>query len=117
MVLTTRNGSPRVLRNAGAEERAWTRVALRDAGGSWGGYGARVEVVTGDNRQVGHVTGGGSFLSQSDTALYFGLGAATQIDSLVVRWQNGEAETFRDLPVRVSPVVEQGAGVSFDVAR
>jgi enediyne biosynthesis protein E4 len=117
IVLTTRNGSPRVLRNMGAPERAWTRVELRGSEGSASAHGARVEVVTGGRRQVGHVTGGGSFLSQSDTALHFGLGDATQVDKLVVRWPTGVTETFRDLPARVSITVAQGSGVTLGERR
>ncbi len=112
IVLTTRNGSPRLLRNAGEPEQAWTRVVLRGADGRSDGYGARVEVLAGGRRQVGHVTGGGSFLSQSDTALHFGLGAATQVDTLTVRWPTGVTETFHELPARVSLRVVQAAGVT-----
>ena len=45
------------------------------------------------------VRSGGSFYSNSDLALHFGLGRATTLDRLDVRWPNGKIQSWRDLPV------------------
>ena len=44
--------------------------------------GARVTVTTAGRTQVDEVRSGGSYLSQSDLRLHFGLGAATRVDAI-----------------------------------
>jgi len=112
VVLTSRNGAPQLLRNAASSGRAWTRLVLRGVASNPSAIGARVEVSAGGRRHYGHVTGGGSFLSQSDLALHLGLGEAAGVDSVTVTWPSGLAETFRDLPVRRPIAVTEGQGAS-----
>ena len=57
--------------------------------------------------------GGGSYLSQNDLRAHFGLGPATRIDRLEVRWPSGLVEEWRDLPVdRIHVLVEGSATVA-----
>ena len=55
--------------------------------------GTRVELVTSDGRQIRTVTAGNGFVSQSTRWLVFGLGART-VESVIVRWPNGERQMF-----------------------
>ena len=59
--------------------------------------GARVKIVAGGMAQTDEVRSGGSYISQSDFRLHFGLGSAEKIDSLEVRWPSGKVETFKNL--------------------
>jgi tetratricopeptide (TPR) repeat protein len=59
--------------------------------------GARVTVESGGRRQVAHRFGGGSYQSASDPRLHFGLGAATAVQSVQVRWPSGQIDTYTDL--------------------
>src|SRR5258707_673174 len=52
---------------------------------------------TGSMRQMDEVRSGGSYLSQSDLRLHFGLGDAARINSVEVRWPNGATQTFEDV--------------------
>jgi hypothetical protein len=61
------------------------------------GVGARVTVEAGGIRRVAQRMGGGSFLSASDGRLHFGLGDATRVDRVEVRWPSGRVDQFRDL--------------------
>jgi len=47
--------------------------------------------------QTDEVRSGGSYISQSDFRLHFGLGSAEKIESLEVRWPSGKVETFKNL--------------------
>ena len=60
--------------------------------------GAKVELQAGGQRQIGFVKGGGSYLSTSDRALLFGLGAAASVDSLEVHWPSGRKMALTNLP-------------------
>lgn len=45
-------------------------------------------------RQIREVSGGSGYLSQNSLTVHFGLGAATQAESLIVRWPSGIAQTL-----------------------
>ena len=51
----------------------------------------------GGAEQVEEVRGGGSYISQNDLRVHFGLGAAARVDRLEVRWPNGLEEDWREL--------------------
>jgi hypothetical protein len=73
--------------------------------------GARVTIQAGGMTQFDEVRGGGSYLSQNDLRLHFGLGASTTIEAVEVRWPNGMKETFKNLSAdRIYKVVE-GQGI------
>jgi enediyne biosynthesis protein E4 len=61
------------------------------------GVGARVIVEAAGSRQVSQRLGGGSFLSASDPRLHFGLGPATRVDRLEVRWPSGRVDSYKGL--------------------
>ncbi len=56
--------------------------------------GARIKVKIGSRILVDEVRSGSSFISNNDMRVHFGLGAATKIDSVEVRWPSGLVETF-----------------------
>ncbi|MEL7060325.1 MAG: CRTAC1 family protein [Acidobacteriota bacterium] len=66
------------------------RVLDRAAGPAVDAVGARVELIAGGRRQVRRVRAGGSYLSQHDPRILFGLGDAT-IDGLTVTWPDGRS--------------------------
>ncbi len=58
---------------------------------------ARIWVTVGKLRQMDEVRSGGSYLSQSDLRLHFGLGRAASIDKVEVLWPNGERQSFENV--------------------
>jgi hypothetical protein len=71
--------------------RALTGARPRDA------IGARVVITVGGRKQVREVQTGGSVLSASDPRVHFGLGAATRVERLSIRWPDGSTETRTDI--------------------
>jgi hypothetical protein len=70
--------------------------------------GARVALSTGGHTQVDEVRSGGSYLSQSDLRLHFGMGSAARADSIAVRWPSGQKTVLKDVAVdRVVTITEQ----------
>jgi hypothetical protein len=64
--------------------------------------GARVRLTAGGRTQAGEVRSGGSYLSQSDLRLHFGLGSAQRVDRVEIRWPSGVrqiAQVEKDLPI------------------
>jgi hypothetical protein len=64
--------------------------------------------------QFTEVRGGGSYLSQNDLRLHFGLAHATNIDSLEIRWPSGPVENvekFRNLKPDAIYTIVEGQGI------
>jgi len=77
----------------------WTTIQLSAVHCNRSAIGARVRVVAGGLTQIDEVRSGGSYYSQNDFRLHFGLGQASKIDLLEVRWPDGKTDTHRDLVV------------------
>jgi hypothetical protein len=65
-------------------------------------------VSTGKVQQLGEVRSGGSYLSQSDLRLHFGLGSASRIDKVEVLWPNGGTQVFENIAADRFYRIKQG---------
>jgi enediyne biosynthesis protein E4 len=75
--------------------------------------GARVSLTTGDTTQIREVKGGGGHSgNQQSMTVHFGLGDATEVDTLTVRWVGGETETFTGVEGDGLYWLVEGAGVA-----
>lgn len=71
------------------------------------GIGARVEVLTAGKHWTAERVAGTGYLSQDDSRLHFGLGAATTVDKLVVHWPSGRQQIIEKLAVDRVLTVEE----------
>jgi enediyne biosynthesis protein E4 len=72
--------------------------------------GARITVIAGGHKQIDEVRSGGSYISQNDLRLHFGLGSASTAD-ISVRWIDGKVENLRSVAVNETVTIEEGKGV------
>jgi hypothetical protein len=72
------------------------------------GIGARVAIRSGGVWQIDEVRSGGSYLSQNDLRLHFGLGASGEINELVVKWLGGNIDRWKDIPADQQIIVTEG---------
>jgi hypothetical protein len=117
MVVNTVNGLPQLLRCDSTSGNNWIKVKLIGVKSNRSGIGARVNCTTtvpGESkphRQIDEVRSGGSYFSQSDLRVHFGLGKATKVDVLEVRWPSGQVDTVREIATNQLVLVKEGAGV------
>jgi hypothetical protein len=97
VVISTANSRLRYLRRDGATGNHWASLTLRQTGPNAFAIGARATVRAGGLSLVDEVRAGGSYLSQNDTRLHFGLGPNTKFD-LEVRWPDGGVTAHTGLP-------------------
>lgn len=97
-----------------APPRAWVKVVLEGVRSNRMGIGARVSVLAataGDlrwlHRWLDAATG---YAGQNEPVLHFGLGSATRVDSLVVRWPSGVVDRMGPVPARVVHRIREGYG-------
>ena len=99
LVIVENGGPARVFLNPMNAPEKSVRVRLVGAGRSnRDAVGARVTASFGGKTLTQQVTGGQSYLSASEKTLTFGLGAASKIDTLEIRWPDGATQTLRDVP-------------------
>ena len=98
-----------LLRNDLAPGHHWLQLDLVGTLSNRSAIGARVRVVAGGVSRIQEVSGGSGYLSQNSLTLAFGLGAATLVDTLLVRWPSGLVErSLGAAPDRRLTLVEQG---------
>jgi hypothetical protein len=75
------------------------------------GIGARVKIVSGELTQIDEVFSGGSYLSQSDLRLPFGLEKRTKIDLIEVDWPSGTVDKVANIGVNKIVTFKEGQGI------
>lgn len=109
VLITNLDGSPTLLHNVSKPPGHWVRLKLIGTKSNRSAYGARVELVAGGLRQVDEVRANSSFLSASDSRLHFGIGTATQIDRVLVRWPSGLVERVEKVGADRETVIREGS--------
>jgi hypothetical protein len=74
------------------------------------GIGAKVSVFSGENSWHQYVSGTRGFQSGSTSTLVFGLGEISKVDSVRVRWPDGNLESYSELILDQKNLLIQGTG-------
>jgi hypothetical protein len=91
------DGAPMVLRNRGVPDRHWVSFELTGTKSNRLALNARIRITAGGMTQTDEIHSGGSYLSQSDLRVHFGLGSANKIDRVEIDWPSGQVETLTGL--------------------
>ena len=111
LVVENLDGSPTILHNQGIPGTHWVTLELAGTKSNRLALGARVTITAGGVTQMDEVRSGGSYLSQSDLRIHFGLGKAEKVDSVEVRWPSGHVDTLHDLRSDHFYSVLEGSGL------
>ena len=104
-------GRPMILRPEGGPRKHWISFQLEGVKSNRLALNARVRAIAGNLVQSGEVISGGSYLSQSDLRIHFGLGEHERLDEAKVFWPDGRIETLTNLTADRFYTVQEGAGV------
>ncbi|HUX44994.1 MAG TPA: CRTAC1 family protein [Terracidiphilus sp.] len=104
-------GEPMILRPEDGPPNHWISFQLEGVKCNQLALNARVQATAGDLVQTGEVLSGGSYLSQSDLRIHFGLGNHERVDKALVLWPDGTRETLTNLAADRFYVVREGLGV------
>ena len=112
-VLTSNNGEPPLLlRNQGGNRNNWIGLRLVATKSNAAAAGAVITWQSGTVKRVRLKTSGGSYLSSHDPREILGLGTATKVDSVEIRWPSGKVDRLTNLPLNKYVKVTEGAGVA-----
>jgi hypothetical protein len=105
------DGHPVILRNRGIAGRHWVSFELAGTRSNRLALNARVRIVAGGVTQTSQVLSGGSYLSQNDLRVHFGLGSANMVETLEVHWPSGHVDTLHHLAADRFYSVLEGSGI------
>jgi hypothetical protein len=117
VVVNTVNDYPQLLRCDSKGENNWIKIRTIGTKSNRSGIGVRLTCTThvpGEvkpHRQIDEVRSGGSYISQSDLRVHFGLGQAEKVDVLEIRWPSGHVDSLKDVKANQLIFVKEGEGI------
>jgi len=111
------NDTPQLIRSDSSSQNNWIKVRTIGTKSNRTGIGARLRCVVqmpGEakpHQQIDEVRSGGSYFSQNDLRVHFGLGGAPKVELLEIRWPSGMVDTLKDVPVNQLVYVKEGEGI------
>ena len=117
VVVNTVNDFPQLLRCDSRLENNWLKIKTIGTKSNRSGIGARLHCVThppGESKphqQIDEVRSGGSYISQNDLRVHFGIGKAEKVELLEIRWPSGAIDTLKDVKPNQMIVVKEGKGI------
>jgi enediyne biosynthesis protein E4 len=117
IVVNTVNDFPQLLRCDSRTENNWIKVKVIGTKSNRSGMGARLKCVTHSDgeikphEQIDEVRSGGSYISQNDLRIHFGIGKAEKVDLLEIRWPSGQIDTLKDVKANQLVFVKEGEGM------
>jgi enediyne biosynthesis protein E4 len=112
------NAIPQLLRCDSTLHRNWIKIKLVGVKSNRTGIGSRVLVTaktvsTADKPlvQMDELRSGGSYFSQNDMRMHFGLDQATQVDRVEIRWLSGQVDQLKDLEANRVYVIQEGGKI------
>jgi hypothetical protein len=109
-VISNMNAPPSLLVNDARNGNHWVAFHAVGSKSNRDGIGARITLKAGPRLFVDEVRSGSSYISNNDVRVHFGLGTATKIDSVEVRWPSGLLERFENLAVDAIHTLKEGSG-------
>jgi enediyne biosynthesis protein E4 len=114
-VVSNMSAPPSLLVNDIRTPNHW--IAIRTVGtkSNRDGIGARISVKAGNRILVDEVRSGSSYVSNNDMRVHFGLGSASQVDWVEIRWPSGLTEHLEGLNVDRIHTLTKGTGSAVDL--
>ena len=96
-------------RNDSVNSNNWVIFKLEGTSSNKSAIGARVEVAAGGQTIVKEVSGGAGRGSFNSLPVEFGLGNASSISNVKIRWPNGDIENFTNLNINQKQIIVEGS--------
>ena len=123
IVVNCVNSLPQLLRCDASIQRNWIKLRLVGTKSNRTGIGARVTVtattapqaesgsIKQPMKQIDELRSGGSYYSQNDLRMHFGLDRATHADTVEIAWPSGAKDTLSNLAANHLYVIEEGGKI------
>jgi enediyne biosynthesis protein E4 len=105
------NALPELLRCDSTNQNNWITIKVVGVKSNRSGINARVKCYTDEATLIDDVRSGGSYYSQNDLRVHFGLGKQTKVKKLEIIWTSGQVDTLTDVATNQFITVKEGAGL------
>jgi hypothetical protein len=112
------NAVPQLLRCNSTLNRNWIKIKLVGVKSNRSGIGSRVLVTAKTSPDAGkplvqmdELRSGGSYFSQNDMRMHFGLDQAKKVDMVEIRWLSGQVDQLKTLEVNQLYVIQEGGRI------
>jgi hypothetical protein len=112
VLIINNGGAPVLLKNEGGNRNNWLGLQLVATKSNPGAVGAIISWEAGGMKRTRLKTSGGSYLSSHDPREVLGLGQASKVTSVQIKWPSGQVDKLTDLPINKYIKVVEGQGVS-----
>ena len=86
-----------LVRNDGGSRNNWLMLDLRGTKSNRDALGTKISISAGGVTQTDQMKSGTSYLSQCTPRLHFGLGQATRVDEVSIKWPSGVSQKLKDV--------------------
>ncbi|HOD10953.1 MAG TPA: FG-GAP-like repeat-containing protein, partial [Flavobacterium sp.] len=90
----------------------WLKITTKGIASNSNGIGARIEIYGSWGKQIRDVRSGEGFEFMSTLNTHFGLGTATEIDQVIIKWPSGTVDTYNNVAINQTLNVIEGATLS-----
>ena len=97
VLVNNQNEAPSLLKQTSRPAGHWILFKLVGTRSNRSALGAKAKLIAGGHTQIDEVRSGGSYLSQNDLRLHFGLGAAAHIDRIEIAWPSGARQVLEGI--------------------
>jgi enediyne biosynthesis protein E4 len=111
IVIENLQGHPTILRPEGGPSNHWITFQLEGTKSNRLALNGRVRATAGDLVQSGEILSGGSYLSQNDLRIHFGLGSRERVEKVEIVWPERKTETLNNLAADRFYYVKEGEGI------
>ena len=110
IVVEDLDSGPMILRNPGIPGHHWISFELAGTKSNRMAIGAKVSISAGGVTQMAEIHSGGSYLSQHDVRVHFGLNSSVMVEKIQIRWPSGTVDNITNLPADKFYAVLEGKG-------
>ncbi len=92
----------------------WIKINLQGNGSNINGIGARIEIYGAFGKQIREIKSGNGFAQQSTLNAHFGIGTATTITKVIIRWPSGLVDTLLNPNINQATLVAEGSTLGIE---
>src|SRR5215467_4742644 len=111
ILINTVNAAPELLKCERDNRNNWITIKAVGVTSNRRGVGARIKCTTDDGSQIDEVRSGGSYYSQSDLRVHFGLGRHEKVNRLEIKWPGGRVDSVTGVAANQFVTIKEGSGI------
>jgi hypothetical protein len=105
--IVNQEGRPMLMRNDGGNNKNWIKVRVKCAKSNRTGFGTKIEIEAGGQKQYDQIGGQASYLSQNFQEAHFGLNQQKEVQRIKVSFPSGVVRVLEHVPANQIVIVEE----------